>query len=253
MAHARIVPLDGRQLVDETEIGPKAMSLVRMNRAGFAVPGGFCVTEAALREHIEYNDLADRLKSLVGELARSEAGSRADLLSNMRQVIAEAHLSEQTRQNIEDHYNRLGADRVAVRSSGTAEDLPGHSFAGQHESYLGITNPEDCAEAVKKCWASLWTQRAYEYRERNGFDHLDIGMAVIVQKLIAADISGVIFTADPLTGARGNIVIEACFGLGQTLVSGKVTPDRFVVRKNKLKLWSRMISEKKIECILDER
>ncbi|MHC4352132.1 MAG: PEP/pyruvate-binding domain-containing protein, partial [Planctomycetota bacterium] len=159
--------------------------------------------------------------------------------------------SEQTRQNIEDHYNRLGADRVAVRSSGTAEDLPGHSFAGQHDSYLGITNPEDCADAVKKCWASLWALRAYEYRERNGFDHLDIGMAVIVQKLIAADTSGVIFTADPITGERGNLLIEACFGLGEALVSGKVTPDRFVVRKKKLKLWSRTISEKKLECVFN--
>ena len=252
MDHAKVVPLDVAQPVDGNAVGPKAMSLVRMGRAGLTVPAGFCVTEPALCEHLEQNDLVDRLKSVVERIAEARPEARGTLLSNLRQVIIEAPLAEQARREIENHYRKLGADRVAVRSSGTAEDLPGHSFAGQHDSYLGIAGLEGCIEAVKKCWASLWTQRAYEYRERNGFDHLEIGMAVIVQKLIAADTSGVIFTADPLTGAGGNIVIEACFGLGQALVSGKVTPDRFVVRKNRLKLWSRTISEKKIECVLDK-
>ncbi|MBL7186452.1 MAG: hypothetical protein ISS70_09005 [Phycisphaerae bacterium] len=252
MYHAKVVPLDVAQPVDENAVGPKAMSLVRMSRAGLTVPAGFCVTEPVLCEHLEQNDLVDHLKSVVDELAEAMPDARGALLSNWRQVITEAPLAEQAQQEIENHYRKLGAERVAVRSSGTAEDLPGHSFAGQHDSYLGIASLEDCMEAVKKCWASLWTLRAYEYRERNGFDHLKIGMAVIVQRLVTSDTSGVIFTADPLTGAGGNIVIEACFGLGQALVSGKVTPDRFVVRKNKLKLWSRTISEKKTECVLDE-
>ncbi len=151
---------------------------------------------------------------------------------------------------IENHYLTLGAKHVAVRSSGTAEDLPDHSFAGQYDTYLGIANLKDCFEAIKKCWASLWTRRAYEYREKNDFDHLTINMAVIVQSLIAADNSGVIFTADPITGRRGSIVIEACFGLGEALVSGKVTPDRFVVNKRNLKILSETISEKKIEHVL---
>lgn len=204
-----------------------------------------------MRDHLERSDLVERLKALVKQLAGAGPDARRNTLSDFRRAVVDAPLAEQTRRPIEDHYNTLGAERVAVRSSGTAEDLPGHSFAGQHDSYLGIANLNDCVEVVKKCWASLWTQRAYEYRERNGFDHLGIGMAVIVQKLIAADTSGVIFTANPLTGAAGNIIIEACFGLGQALVSGKVTPDRFVVRKNKLKPWSRTVSEKKIECMLN--
>ncbi|MEJ2701479.1 MAG: PEP/pyruvate-binding domain-containing protein [Sedimentisphaerales bacterium] len=107
-------------------------------------------------------------------------------------------------------------------------------------------------DAVKKCWASLWTLRAYEYREKNGFDHLKTNMAVIVQTLIAAYASGVIFTVDPMTGSRNHLVIEACFGLGQALVSGQVTPDRFVVDKKNLKLVSHAVSEKKIECTLDQ-
>lgn len=140
---------------------------------------------------------------------------------------------------------------MAVRSSATAEDLPEHSFAGQYDTYLGIANPEDCIEAVKKCWASLWTGRAYEYREKNGIDHLRVDMAVIVQALVEADASGVLFTADPRYGPCGNVVIEACFGLGEALVSGKVTPDRFVVHRKTLRLLFRAISEKKIECVLD--
>jgi phosphohistidine swiveling domain-containing protein len=245
----KVVPLDAIRSIDEAAIGPKAMSLVRLKRAGLAVPAGFCIAEAVLREHLEHNNLPARLKSLVNELAQAGADARGTLLSNLRRVIIEAPLAEQIRRGIEKHYYKLGAERVAVRSSGTAEDLPGHSFAGQHDSYLGVANLDDCIEAVKKCWASLWTLRAYEYRERNGFDHLNVGMAVIVQTLVAADVSCVIFTADPITGERGSVVIEACFGLGHALVSGKVTPDRFVVVKDKLKLWSRTISDKKIECV----
>ena len=251
MARARIVLLNARQPVDETEIGPKAMSLVRMSRSGLAVPPGFCITAAVFREHLERNNLVDHLRSLVNELAEASPDARGALLSNLRQILIEAPLVEQTRDEMESLYRELGADRIAVRSSGTAEDLPGHSFAGQHDSFLGINNIKDYIEAVRKCWASLWTLRAYEYRQRNGFDHLKIGMAVIVQKLIDADVSGVIFTADPLTGAGGNVIIEACFGLGETLVSGKVTPDRFVIRKNRLKLWSRTISKKKLERVVN--
>jgi pyruvate,water dikinase len=237
--------------LDEPMVGPKATSLVHLSRIGLAVPAGFCITEIVLREHLEQNDLTARLKSALDELANAKSEARGILLSNLRQVIVEAPLAEAIRDQIEEQYSALGADYVAVRSSGTAEDLPGHSFAGQYDSYLGISNLEDCIEAVKKCWASLWTLRAYEYRKRNGFDHLSIGMAVIVQSLIAADTSGVIFTVDPITGSRSSMVIEACFGLGEALVSGKVTPDRFVVDKKKLNLISRKISEKKIERVLD--
>ncbi|MHC4559400.1 MAG: PEP/pyruvate-binding domain-containing protein, partial [Planctomycetota bacterium] len=173
------------------------------------------------------------------------------VLSNLREAIVEAPLSETARLKIEHLYLTLGAKHVAVRSSGTAEDLPDHSFAGQYDTYLGITGMKDCFEAIKKCWASLWTLRAYEYREKNGFDHLKINMAVIVQSLIPADTAGVTFTADPVTGRRGSIVIEACYGLGKALVSGKVTPDRFVVNKRNLKLLSHTISDKKIECVLE--
>jgi pyruvate,water dikinase len=251
MGQAKVFPLETTQLINEKEVGPKAASLMRLSRAGFAVPAGFCITAAVFREHIERNKLTDRIKSAADELAVSNPEAKTTVLSNLRQVIVEAPLSETTRLKIENHYLTLGSDHVAVRSSGTAEDLPDHSFAGQYDTYLGIAGLKGCFEAIKKCWASLWTRRAYEYRQINGFDHLKINMAVIVQSLIVADTSGVTFTADPVTGRRGSIVIEACFGLGEALVSGKVTPDRFVVNKRNIKLLSQTISEKKIECTLD--
>ena len=251
MGQAKVVPFENAQLIKETEVGQKAASLVRLRRAGLSVPSGFCITGAVFREHLEQNNLISRIKSAVDELAKSKPKAKVSVLSNLRQAIVEAPLSEVTRMKIENLYLTLGAKHVAVRSSGTAEDLPDHSFAGQYDTYLGIASLKDCFEAIKKCWASLWTRRAYEYRKKNSFDHLKINMAVIVQALVAADTSGVIFTADPVTGRRGSIVIEACFGLGEALVSDKVTPDRFVVNKSNLKLLSQTISEKRIECVLE--
>jgi phosphohistidine swiveling domain-containing protein len=251
MGQAKVVPLENAQLIKETEVGQKAASLVRLSRAGLAVPQGFCVTGATFREHLEQNNLIGRIKSVVDKLVKAKPKAKDSVLSNLRQAIIEAPLAETTRLKIENLYLTLGTKYVAVRSSGTAEDLPDYSFAGQYDTYLGITGLKDCFEAIKKCWASLWTRRAYEYREKNGFEHLKINMAVIVQALVAADTSGVIFTTDPVNGRRGSIVIEACFGLGEALVSGKLTPDRFVVNKSNLKLLSQTISEKKIECVLE--
>jgi len=245
-----IVALNATGLIDEAAIGPKAMGLVRMSRIGLVVPLGFCVTKIVLQEHLEQNNLIPSLRSSLDKLIKVNPEAKKNILADLRKTIIESPLADAVRDQIENEYQALGADCVAVRSSGTAEDLPGHSFAGQHDTYLGINDVEDCIEAVKKCWASLWTRRAYEYREKNGFDHLKNGMSVIVQKLVPADVSGVVFTVDPVSGARGSIVIESCFGLGEALVSGKVTPDRFIVVRNKLKLWSRTISEKKIEHIL---
>ncbi|MHC4188039.1 MAG: PEP/pyruvate-binding domain-containing protein [Planctomycetota bacterium] len=139
--------------------------------------------------------------SLAG-LEDAQPHKKRSILSDIRQVIIEGPISEELTERISNHYRRLKADYIAVRSSATAEDLPGHSFAGQYDTYLGITDLAGCVDTVKKCWASLWTQRAYDYRQKNGFDHLTVNMAVIVQELVKADASGVIFTIDPLNGYK---------------------------------------------------
>jgi len=247
-----VVSLDAAQHIDEALVGPKAMSLIRLRRIGLAVPRGFCVAATVFQEHLKRNNLVDFTKATVAELAKADLHAKEAILVNLRAAIIKPALVEDAQREVETHYRALAARHVAVRSSGTAEDLPGHSFAGQYDTYLGVADSAGCIEAIKKCWASLWTLRAYEYREKNGFDHLKIGMAVIIQTLIAADVSGVIFTADPLTGGRGRIIIEACFGLGEALVSGKVTPDRFIVGNSSYKIFSRIISEKKIERTLAE-
>jgi pyruvate,water dikinase len=252
MSQTSIVWLDAQADVDDKAIGPKAASLVRLSRIGLTIPAGFCLSIEAYREHVEIGDVVRQIASALDTLASAPPEQKRSVLSEIREAIIKAPMAEGTRQAIEMHYHKLGAGFVAVRSSATAEDLPGQSFAGQYDTYLGIADFDECLVAVRQCWASLWTERAWEYREQNGFDHRAIGMAVIVQSLVPADASGVLFTTDPASGRCDRIVIEACFGLGEALVSGQVTPDRFLVRKRDLRLLAKTISDKKIESVLDQ-
>jgi phosphohistidine swiveling domain-containing protein len=222
----RRLPVSCRALV-----GPKAASLCALRRLRMKVPPCFFVTTRAFREHLEANGLRPQIALL--------AASTQPTLEETRQLIAWAPLMDSLRGQITTAYERLGAATVAVRSSATAEDLPGHSFAGQYETILGVTSLDACLDAIKQCWASLWTQRAYEYRRRNGIDHQQVEMAVIVQQQIDPDAAGVAFSLDPVTGSRSRIVIEACRGLGDALVSGRVQPDRLILRKKNLGLIRR--------------
>ena len=224
-----------------------------MIRAGFPVPDGFCITTIAYRKHLTRQNLRQFLKEALAALARLQPQDRAKTLSDIRQRIIDAPMSEMVEAAVADAYYLLGADRVAVRSSATAEDLAEHSFAGQYDTYLGIASIEDCLHAVKKCWASVWTERAYGYRRQNGIDHTRVEMAVIVQSLVPADASGVVFTVDPATARCDMMTIESCFGLGDALVAGHVTPDQFTVDKTNLKISSKTISEKRCQSVLDDR
>lgn len=218
-----------------TRIGPKAASLCRLRGLGLNVPLAFFVTTAAFREHLEAGDLWSRMAVLLGTLDVQPDGLQS-VLGQIRQLIVTSSLTNRLLAQIEAAYQRLGAVTVAVRSSATAEDLPGHSFAGQYETILNVRSLEGCLDAIKRCWASVWTERAYEYRRRNGIEHEQVEMAVIVQRQIDPEAAGVVFTLDPVTGSRSRIVIEACAGLGERLVSGRVTPDRIVLCKKNLAL-----------------
>ncbi|MCL5291907.1 MAG: PEP-utilizing enzyme [Actinobacteria bacterium] len=244
-----VIALDSAGDDDRPVIGSKATSLAIMVRIGLPVPPGFCLSGTAYRKHID--DMPIKIDRFLEKLTSAPFEVRRSLLEELRQEIVEAPLSDKLREEIEGCYRALRADRVAVRSSATAEDLPGHSFAGQHGTYF-VSGLPDCLRAVKDCWASLWTERAVDYRARNGFDHLDAEMAVIVQELVSSDVSGVLFTADPVTGRSDQLIIEACFGLGEALVSGKVSPDRMVLKKDDLRVLEQKVSRKAVEVVLDE-
>jgi phosphohistidine swiveling domain-containing protein len=213
---------------DRPLIGPKAASLCTLHRLGRKVPPCFFLTTAAFREHLDANGLRPQIAVRLDETPAA--------LAEIGRLITKAPLPDSVREQIAAAYRQLGAAVMAVRSSATAEDLPGHSFAGQYETILGVRSLEECLDAVRKCWASLWTERAFEYRRRNGIDHQQVEMAVIVQEQIEPDAAGVAFTVDPVTGSRSRIVIEACRGLGEALVSGQVQPDRILLRKKDLEL-----------------
>ncbi|MFI5662854.1 PEP/pyruvate-binding domain-containing protein [Streptomyces sp. NPDC051684] len=197
-------------------VGGKAANLGELTRAGLPVPHGFCVTTDAYR----------RIPATDGL-----AGLRPD---KARRLLVESEVPRDLRDAILAAYAELGAESggdvaVAVRSSATAEDLPYASFAGQQDARLNVVGADAVLDAVRRCWASLWTDRAVSYRESNGIDHGRVQLAVVVQRMVDSAVSGVMFTADPVTGRRDQAVIDASPGLGEAVVSGAVNPDHFVV------------------------
>lgn len=215
---------------DVERVGGKAANLGELIRAGFCVPPGFCVTTNAYAQAFEALDL--------DELVEAE---RAD---QVRQRFASATLPEGLRQQIVEAYKELGAP-VAVRSSATAEDLPDASFAGQHDTYLNVVGVDAVLDAVRRCWGSLWTPRAVVYRARNGIDHRGVRLAVVIQAMVDARSSGVLYTANPVTGCRKEVVVDASTGLGESVVSGAVNPDHFVLRTDTGELVERTIGDKR--------
>lgn len=207
------------------KLGGKASNLLWLWKHNFNVPEGFCLTSDAYQDHL-----------LPLQITPDES---AIDLKEIQNFILEKPIDSAAAAQIETYYQALSSPAVAVRSSATAEDLPEHSFAGQYETCLNVKTFTECLEAIKKCWASVWTERAYRYRQKNKINHACVKMAVIIQRQVDADFAGVAFTCDPLTGSTDRIVVEICQGLGDALVSGRVTPDQMIFTKKKLKLiWN---------------
>ncbi|WP_433431176.1 PEP/pyruvate-binding domain-containing protein [Nonomuraea sp. CA-141351] len=195
------------------EVGGKAANLGELTKAGLPVPPGWVLTTEAYRQ-----------------VAQGLETSGEGLAERARRHLLEAPVPEAVHEAIVTSYTALGDDvPVAVRSSATAEDLPFASFAGQQDTFLNVVGAEAVVDAVRRCWASLWTDRAVAYRESNGIDHAAVRLAVVVQVMVDARVAGVMFTANPVTGRRLETVIDANPGLGEAVVSGAVNPDRFVV------------------------
>jgi rifampicin phosphotransferase len=224
-------------------VGGKALNLGIMISGGLPVPGGFCVTTEAYRLVV-----ADRLDDLMGELAdASDASVVATAAEAARRRVLAIELPDELRTAIIDRYNALGDDEpVAVRSSATAEDLAYASFAGQQDTYLNVIGSAALLDAARRCWASLWTDRAVSYRNANDIDHRTVALAVVVQRMIDAAAAGVMFTANPLTGTRNETVIDASPGLGEAVVSGAVNPDHFVVNTVDDRIVTRRLGDKRM-------
>jgi rifampicin phosphotransferase len=207
--------------------GGKGASLARLARAGLRVPPGFCVTTQAYLDFVARDGLqAAAVAAAAADGPDPDPASAEARSQRIRALFAAAPMPAPAAAAIEAAYAALGHEvAVAVRSSATAEDLPGLSAAGQHDTYLNIRGAAAVLDAVKRCWASLWTARAISYREGQGIPAGQVSLAVVVQRLVPADTAGVLFTADPVTGARDRLVVNASWGLGEAVVSGRVTPD----------------------------
>lgn len=242
-------------------VGGKGANLGELTKAGIPVPPGFCVTAEAYKYFVENVKLEDgkTLQEWIMEvISNTNVDDSKQLQENtakIRQKIIELPMLPEIAEEIERAYKELSARfnkdavYVAVRSSATAEDLPEASFAGQQETYLDVYGVDDVIDKVKKCWASLWTARATFYRAKQGFDHSKVYLSAVVQKMVNSEKSGVMFTANPVTNDRNEIMINAAWGLGEAVVSGSVTPDEYIVEKGTWKIKEKFIAKKEVMVV----
>ncbi|WP_318582959.1 phosphoenolpyruvate synthase [Bacillus paranthracis] len=227
-------------------VGGKGLNLGELsNIQGIQVPEGFCVTTVGYEKAIEQNE---NLQTLLQQLTKLKLEDRAqigEMSKEIREVIMAVQIPSDVVEAVAHYLSRFGNEHAyAVRSSATAEDLPYASFAGQQDTYLNIIGKEAILQHVRKCWASLFTERAVMYRMQNGFEHNQVSICVVVQKMVFPQASGILFTADPVTSNRKVLSIDASFGLGEALVSGLVSADNYKVKEGKI--TETMIATKKL-------
>ena len=241
-------------------VGGKNANLGEMLRAGIPVPPGFAVTAYAYKRFIEETGIKKEIYKILKEEVPASAAKPEDYMEasrRIRELIEKTRMPADIEEAIRRAYRELSRkvgkyeEFVAVRSSATAEDLPGASFAGQQETYLNVKGEDEVVEKVQKCWGSLFTPRAIFYREQKGFEHEKVLISVAVQKMVNSKAAGVMFTIHPVTGEQNKILIEANWGLGEAVVSGAVTPDEWVVDKNTLEVLEERVVEKTVEYIRD--
>jgi pyruvate,water dikinase len=247
------------RVTDIPIVGGKNASLGEMINAGLPVPPGFAVTAFAYEKYLDETHLVDKIYKIINEVITDKNDPKLyDVASKkIRAVIEKTPMPKEIETAIKAAYKetnkRLNMKDafVAVRSSATAEDLPDASFAGQQETFLNIRGAADLLDKVLKCWSSLFTPRAIFYRNEKGFEHEKVWISVGVQKMVNSRAAGVMFTINPVTGAQDEIMIEGNYGLGETVVSGVVNPDNFIVEKNMPAIKERRISRKTIMYIRD--
>ncbi|MEY9976169.1 phosphoenolpyruvate synthase [Lysinibacillus sp. RC79] len=239
----------GFQEMDKTQlllVGGKGSNLGELSKIeGIQVPEGFCVTTVGYQKAIEQNETFQVLLDQLSTLKVNDRDQIGEISRKIRQIIMEVAIPSDVVNAVAHTLSQLGDDHAyAVRSSATAEDLPHASFAGQQDTYLNIIGKESILQHIRKCWASLFTDRAVIYRMQNGFDHSQVYLSVIIQRMVFSQASGILFTADPITSNRKLLSINASFGLGEALVSGLVSADCYKVQEDKI--VDKMIATKKL-------
>jgi pyruvate,water dikinase len=230
-------------------VGGKAASLGELTAAGLPVPSAFVVTADTYRSFIEASGIDEELFAAV-DIDSEDSQELATAAERAQELILETDTPPSVREDLLAAYDEMGDSDVAVRSSATAEDLPDASFAGQQETFLNVSRV-DLLDRVKECWASLFTQRAIYYRQEQGFSHTDVDIAVVVQEMVDAEKSGVMFTSHPSTGAP-TAILEAAWGLGEAVVSGAVSPDNYVVDRENGEIEDVTVADKKVMCVRGE-
>ena len=238
-------------------VGGKNASLGEMIKAGIRVPPGFAVTTGSYFSFITETGIKDKIYGILSSMPADDVESLNRASAEIQEIIKKTPLSDDIKTAVEEGYSRLCEKcsveilPVAVRSSATAEDLPTASFAGQQDTYLWVEGVANIINNVHNCWASLFTPRAIDYRNKNDFPHEKVLISVGVQKMVNSRTAGVMFTINPIDGDLSKIVIEGSWGLGETVVSGSVNPDKFVVDKVLMETNEKTISAKHIKCVYD--
>ena len=235
--------------------GGKGANLAEMINAGLPVPDGFAITAQTYKEFIERTGIKDKIQDKLSGLNVDDTATLQRVAKEVQKIIIDTEIPEEMKEEIIDNYELLGAEKeahdlveakevfVAVRSSATAEDLPEASFAGQQATYLNVKGNAKVMTAVRACWASLFTARAIYYRTKNKFEHDKVLISAIVQKMVNSDKAGIMFTINPSTNQEDEIVIEAVYGLGESIVSGSVNPDTYIVDKKTKEIKSMKIKK----------
>lgn len=224
--------------------GGKGASLGEMKHFRVLVPDGYLILSAAYNKFIKDNELDIEIDAALDEINYQEMQTIENASEKIKVLILTSEIPEAIEKEIIGNFDKLKVKRVAIRSSATLEDSVGASWAGQLDSYINTTK-KDLIKNIKRCWASLFSPRAIFYKFRKNLNGQEISMAVVMQKMINSEVSGIAFSVDPITQDRNQIIIEAGFGLGEAIVSGKITPDAYFIKKQPLYIMNKNISEQK--------
>ena len=226
-------------------VGGKGANLGEMAKHEFPIPDGFSVTTHAYKLFLKESSFEEELIAALSPLDPTDPQEVSKVGKMIRDRLTSFPIPSTIEEGVSKELERFPeGSRFAIRSSATAEDLPDASFAGQQDTYLNIKSPREIMNKIRSCWASLFTDRAITYRIKHGYNHKDVLLSVVVQEMIPGEVSGILFTADPISGSRDIVSIDASYGLGEALVSGLVIPDLYKVRKSTSEIIEKGIGDK---------